>query len=157
VTRWPGCGEALLTELRHAPGRLALIVDDGDSPVGRAFAELQDGAVHHAGSSLSADPPETPTEVIDRLVVAGPVIVDLDLLFWKPWLALDPIGVFRAVSRRRPAILFQWPGTIAGAHATYSHPGRPDWFEAILSDAVVLRPASALFPDEPPYRIERFP
>ena len=157
MTRWPECGESLLSELRRVPGRLALIVDDRDSSVARAFSQLQAVTVHHAGASLSAGPPKTPAEVIDRLAAAGPVVADLDLLFWKPWLALDPLGVLRAVCRRRPAILFQWPGTVSGTHATYSTPGRRDWYEATLSDAVVLRPSVALFPDESPYCIERYP
>lgn len=157
MTWWPECGEVLLGELRRAPGRLALVVDDDDNAVARAFAQLQRCTVHRAGLSLSADPPRTAAEVIDRLAGSGPVIVDLDLLFWKPWLTLDPLGVLRAVSRRRPATLFQWPGSITDGHATYSTRGRRDWYEASLSDAVVLRPAGVRFPDEVPYRIERYP
>jgi hypothetical protein len=157
VTWWPECGDALLGELRLAPGRLALVVDDDDGTVARAFANLQRCTVHQAGMSMSADPPRTVAEVIDRLVGSGPVIIDLDLLFWKPWLALDPLGVLRAVSRRRPATLFQWPGIITDGHATYSTRGRRDWYQASLSDAVVLRPAGVLFPDDVPYRIERYP
>ncbi len=156
MTSWPQCGEELLTELRRAPGRLALVVDDRGGSVAKAFAKLQLTAVCHAGVRLlSPEPPTSSVEVIDRLAAAEVVIVDLDLLFWRPWLALDPIGVLRAVSRRRPATLFAWPGTITGNHTTYSSPGRRDWFDASLSDAVVLRPTAATFPDEPPYSLER--
>ncbi|HVD03900.1 MAG TPA: hypothetical protein VNF75_07180 [Candidatus Dormibacteraeota bacterium] len=158
MTPWPECGKELLAELDRTPGRVALAVDDTSGIVAEAFAGLWQTIAYRAGTSLLApQAPTSPEELVDRLVAAGPVIVDLDILFWKPWLALDPLGVIRAVSRRRSATLFAWPGTIDNARAAYSSPGRRDWFEATLTDAVVLRPAPTQFPDEPPYRIERYP
>lgn len=147
-----------MAELARAPGRLALVVDDTASKVVDAFAAFQDLVTYRAGAKLlSPEPPVNADEVVSRLAAAGPVVADLDILFWRPWLALDPLGVLRAVSRRRPATLFAWPGTITSTRAIYSSPGRRDWFEATLSDVVVLRAVSTLFPDEPPYRIERCP
>jgi len=157
VSPWPGCGDQLLVELKRVPGRLALVADDPHGQVTTAFAGRLGVPLHRAGAGLlSPSPPRHPDQVVDRLAAAGPVVADLDLLFWKPWLALDPLGVLRAVSRRRPGTLFDWPGTISGDRATYSAPGRRDFFEATLTDAVVLRPQPTNFPDEPPYRIERF-
>ncbi|MHB8290761.1 MAG: hypothetical protein ACYDEY_16370 [Acidimicrobiales bacterium] len=134
-----------------------MVVDDPHGQVTTAFAEGLGASVHRAGAGLlSPSPPTHPDQVVDRLAAAGPVIADLNLLFWKPWLALDPLGVLRAVSRRRPGTLFDWPGAISGDRATYSTPGRRDFFEATLTDAVVLRPQPTNFPDDLPYRIERF-
>lgn len=147
----------MLAELKRAPGRLALVADDANGQVTTAFAEMLGVAAHRAGTGLLGSTlPTAPDQVVDRLAAAGPVIVDLDLLFWRPWLELDPLGVLRAISRRRPGTLFDWPGTISGDRASYSAPGRRDFFEATLTDAVILRPQPTGFPDEPPYRIERF-
>ena len=157
MTDWPACGRELMAELSHAPGRLALVAEDSDGTLLAAMAGLRQSDVFRAGVGLlEHDPPKTGDEVIERLMTVAPVIADLDLFFWKPWLPLDPIALLRVVSRRRPGAIFAWPGSVAAGLATYSRPGRRDWFEAPLTDAVVLRPLQTRFPDEPPYRIERY-
>jgi hypothetical protein len=157
VIAWPETGDLLLSELAKAPGRLALAVDDPEGVVLGAFAARLSVSIYHAGRSLlDGEPPTSDQHVISRLVTADPVIDDLDLLFWRPWLNLDPIGVLRTVARRRPGVLFAWPGTIERDQLAYSTPGRRDWYETKLTDAVVLRPIPTVFPDEAPYTAERF-
>jgi hypothetical protein len=95
-------------------------------------------------------------EVIDRLVASGSVVIDIDLLFWRFWLSLDPLSVLRVVAHRRPGNVVSWPGMISGGRASYSGPARRDWYEATFDNAV-LRPKPTSFPDDPPYRIERIP
>lgn len=157
MTPWPESGKLLLSELAKSSGRLALTVDDPEGQVTAAFASELGVDVWHAGTRLlDTRPPETDSEAIDRLAAAGPVVDDLDLLFWQPWLRLDPLGVLRSVVRRRPGVLFAWPGELVDGVISYSRPGRRDWFEARLSDTVVLRPVPTVFPDERPYETERF-
>lgn len=157
MSLWPDCANQLLSELKARPGRLALVVDDSYGQIMESFAGLLGIDVTRAGTRLlSQSPPATPDQVIEQLVTGSYLVADLDLLFWKPWLALDPLGILRTISRRRPGTVFHWPGTLRGNRATYSTPGRRDFFEATLIDAVVLFPQPVVFPDNPPYRIERF-
>ncbi len=157
MTDWPACGRELIAELQRAPGRLGLVVGDSEGTILAALAGLAHSAVFRAGIGLlEQDPPVTADEVVERLTSAGAMIADLDLLFWGPWLSLDPLALLRGVSRRHPGTVFAWPGSVTHGMATYSRPGRRDWLETALSDAVVLRPYPTMFPDEPPYRIERY-
>lgn len=154
---WPDRAEELIRELRQAPARLALVVDDPIGQIMAAYAEWLHAPVSHADSCLlMPTPAASPDDVMERLAAAGNLITDLDILFWRPWLGLDPLGVLRAVSRRHPGTIFAWPGVVHGGRVSYSTPGRPDFYEAILVDAVILRPQPTTFPDDPPYRIERY-
>ena len=153
---WPTCAFQMCAELRRNPGRIGLVVDDPLGKLMGAFADVLDVSVSRADACLLTPyAAGDPGQVITRLVTLGNLITDLDVLFWKPWLSLDPLGIIRQVSRRRPGILFSWPGTVHDGHASYSAPGRRDFFEAPITDALVLRPRVATFPDEPPYQIER--
>jgi hypothetical protein len=157
VSIWPESAGLLLAEISRTPGRLALAVDDRDRIVTGALALYLGANVWHAGSRLLDDGvPQDDRDITTRLTLAGPVIDDLDLLFWRPWLDLDPLALMRTVARLRPGVVFTWPGTIEQDQAIYSSPGRRDYYQGRLSDAVVLRPVVTVFPDEQPYRIERF-
>jgi hypothetical protein len=49
-----------------------------------------------------------------------------------------------------------WPGAILGDRATYSEPGRRDYYNQRLPrEAVVLRAYGSTFTDETPYNVER--
>jgi hypothetical protein len=157
-SRWPESGRLLLSELGRYPGRICLIAGDNEASVATAIATLVGTPVVQAGRFLlSSTPPKSSEAVVDRLVGSGPVIIDLDLLFWQPWLHLNPLAVLRLVSRRRPGTVAAWPGTITADRIAYSSPGRRDWYEATFDDAIVLRPETAAFPDDTPFRIERIP
>ena len=147
----------LLSELRRTPSRLALVVGDPSGHVAGALAERFCMTITHADICLlEPKPVMSHQEVVDRLAAVGGLITDLDIVFWRPWLRLDPLGVMRAVTRRRPGAIFWWPGNVHGGRATYSEPGRRDHYEASLNDAIVLHPMPIQFPDDPPYRLERY-
>jgi hypothetical protein len=155
---WPESGRLLISELSRFPGRICLIAGDSGGSVAAAIASLVGIPAVEAGRFLlSGTPPQSPEAVVDRLVQSGPVIVDLDLLFWQPWLHLNPLAVLRMVSRRRPGTVVAWPGTITADRTWYSSPGRRDWYEATIDDAIVLRPETVAFPDDTPFRIARIP
>jgi hypothetical protein len=81
------------------------------------------------------------------------VITDIDMLFSPP-LRMPVLQFLRNRSRQQATIVV-WPGDIAGSRAIYSTPGRPDHYDAPLSDVIVLRPRETRFPDETPFEIER--
>ncbi len=149
----------LLTWLRFSPGRIALVADDLRGHISSFLAEQLLTPVYAAGRELMLpDPPASVEDVVERLSRTHIVVCDLDVLYWRPWLMLDPLRVMVAVARRSPPKIFSWPGEIENGVARYSRPGRPDFFEQRLAEAVVLRPTMVptRFPDELPYRMERF-
>lgn len=149
----------LLQWLGAFPGHLALVADDSGESVTRFLAQHLKISVCAAGRALMfPKPPGSPDDLVDALSQAGVLVGELDLLYWHPWLMADPLRVMSAVARRSPPKIFVWPGEIEKGVARYSRPGRPDFFERKLTDAVVLRPLPTppRFPDEPPYRMERF-
>lgn len=83
-------------------------------------------------------------------------LADLECLFWKPVWAIDPIRFCRRMAQKR-GIVACWPGEIQDRLAHFSAHGRPDHFEAQVSDLVVLRPVQTRFPDEPPFSLLRIP
>jgi hypothetical protein len=156
VESWPAAGKALLGELRAYPGRLALIADNQASHATvHAFAGLMGSSPMNVGQMVLVEPvPASVDEIIERLASAQ-ILVALDVLFWRPWLALDPLRLLRMLARRSPPVMALWPGDISGSSLTYSAAGRPDFFAAALEDALVLRPTEVGYPDEVPYELER--
>jgi hypothetical protein len=146
----------MLGELRTYPGRLGLIVEnDAVSATVRAFADLLGSAPVNVSRAIVQEPvPSTAQEVVER-VGAARVLVALDVLFWLPWLHVDPLRLLRSLSRQHPPVLAVWPGTISGAQVSYSAAGRRDFYTATLEDALVLRPKRVAYPDEIPYELER--
>jgi hypothetical protein len=98
------------------------------------------------------DAPPVPGRIPDMLPDAT-LLVDLNFLFWDA-LAVDPIALLTILSRKRPRVAV-WPGQITGDRAVYSEPGRRDYFEQQLGDAIVLTPRPVIYPDETPYTMER--
>lgn len=151
---WPDAGYELVRELETHRGRLALVEQTPETGrVVSAFSELL-GSPVNVGLVVTEEPLVTADEVVDRLVGA-PLLVALDVLFWRPWLPLDPLKVLRRLARQRPPIVAVWPGSLTGHSLAYSASGRPDFFEAELEDVVVLRPIAVTFPDQVPYEEER--
>lgn len=152
---WPALGEALLRELAVSPGRLALTVGNSSRSTIAAFAELLGCSPVSVGRTVTAgDPPQTVAALLSTLSGAQ-LLVDLEVLFWQPWLRLDPVSILRTIARRGMPLVSQWPGTAVGRTVTYSVPGRRDYYRASLEDAVLLRPRDRMFPDEVPYTVER--
>lgn len=83
------------------------------------------------------------------------VLVDIEVLF-TPALGVEALPQLRLLAQRRPLIAV-WPGQIGVTRLSYSLPGRVDHLDEPARDLVVLRPVPTEFPDETPYRLERFP
>jgi hypothetical protein len=154
---WPDAGVELIRELRAHRGRLCLLERAADScSVMAAFASLLDCEPCGVGLMLTEDsPPQSPGAVRDQLI-GHRLLVDLDVLFWHSRLELDPLALIRDLSRRNPPVIVEWPGRLSDGRATYSQVSRPDHFEGVLEDALVLRPCVVVFPDEIPYKLERW-
>jgi hypothetical protein len=154
ASAWPAAGEELLRELATSPGRLALVVDGSSGSTMASFGQLLNLRPLSVGRKVTADDPPQNADAVVSLMSSAKLLVDLDVLFWQPWLRLDPIAVLRTIARRGP-IVTQWPGAVSGRTLTYSMPGRRDYYRTTLEDAVVLRPRDRLYPDEVPYTVER--
>lgn len=152
---WPAVGEALVRELAASPGRLALTVGNSSESTIAAFAQLMGCEPVSVGRKVTGgDPPPTVDALLATLSGAQ-LLVDLEVLFWQPWLRLNPVSLLRTLARRGMPIVSQWPGTAVGRTVGYSTPGRRDYYSAMLEDAVLLRHRDRVFPDEAPYTVER--
>ena len=146
----------MLGELAVGRGRYALITassqDESDALIERISSDLS-LQVARIGS-LFADGECPPTvEQIAAVCVDAAILADLDLLFW-PDLRLDPLA-FVADRSRRSLTIAAWPGAVSGGRATYSAPGRPDYYDGRLGDCLLLKPRTRRYPDEVPFVIER--
>lgn len=154
---WPDAGEALLDELRASPGRVALVLNDAGADDGiDAMARLQDAPVTSVGRLLTESEPLRSLTEVRRALSQASILTDLDILFWQPWLQIDVVGLLSGLARRRP-IVAAWPGHISGGQATYSRPGRRDFYQTALRDVIVLRPRARRFPDQIPFDVEHIP
>jgi hypothetical protein len=148
---------ALLAELARAPGRLCLTV--GDQAMSRQL--LQRLASEQAAVAVSIGRLLTESEArprfdhLEDLIGDASFLIDLDILFW-PDVRSNPLQLLRSLSRKTPRFV-QWPGALVGKRLTYSEPGRRDFFDATIDDAVIMRPQRVQFPDEIPYEVERIP
>jgi hypothetical protein len=150
---WPAMANKLWAELESSRGRLALVVGgQADSSLKPLAEELRLDVVSVGFILTSGDAPPDSHEIQASLADAR-LLDHLGILF-SPELRVDPIGLLRRLSRTLPRIA-AWPGEVDGDRATFSRPGRRDYYERILDDAVILRPHERRFPDEPPYGIER--
>jgi hypothetical protein len=155
-TGWPAEGHDLLAELAVGRGRYALVAtpdqDQSDALIERMTADL--GLEVARLGSLLADRERPPTlDQIGAACADAAILADLDLLFW-PDLHLDPLAFLADRSRRLPTTAV-WPGTISGGRASYSQPGRPDYYDGRLADCLLLAPRARRYPDEVPFVIER--
>lgn len=156
IDKWPTAGFALLDELHAARGRVALIaatsLAEADGLVARLQTDLGLGVVR-LGLALAAGPQPPSVTDVESACGDATVITDLDALFW-PNMNVAPLHLLAARARKRPTIAV-WPGSVSAGRATYSAAGRTDHHDALLRDAVVLRPRCTRFPDEVPFSIER--
>lgn len=147
----------LREELARAPGRLCLVVGEqvASRQLLRSLAEQEGVEALSIGRLLTAS--ESPSRFVDlqALIADASFLIDLDILFW-PEARSNALQLLRALSRKAPRFA-QWPGALAGRRLIYSEPGRRDFFDAAIDDAVILRPRAVRFPDEVPYEVERIP
>lgn len=153
-SRWPDDGERLVALLRANPGRIALVsgVDADVQQLVSAFSDVLGADAMSVSRVFSERLPQTP-DAVNAALLGRPLLADLDILFWKPWLSLDPVRILEQQARRSPVVAV-WPGMVIGGTATYSAPGRSDYYTSRLADAVVLRARARRYPDEVPYTTE---
>lgn len=156
---WPTEGLRLTAELVTHSDRFGLIVggDDDAEDLISSFEELLNTQRFSVGTILAADTPPPTVDAVISALEEPPLLVDLEVLFWSPWMPIDVIGSLRRIARRRrrEPLLAHWPGSIRGDIARYSEPGRRDSYEASVADVVLLMPRLRLFPDEVPYQVVR--
>lgn len=150
---WPGAGRQLLESLRRHPGQVALVAGRGADETVRALASVEGRDAVSVGDVLTRDAEPPPSAAVERALAGSPFLIDLDILFWRPGLQVDPMALLHRLARSGPCVAV-WPGRVQGGEATYSEPGRPDHHRYPLDDVVVLRPRTQRFPDELPYRVE---
>jgi hypothetical protein len=156
MTGWPEAFDQLVRELRAGRGRPALV--DGASPhLDGTVARLRERAtVVSLGEVVACA--EIKPDVTELLATVGDgptLLVDIDVLF-TPALGVEVLPKLRLLAQRRPLIVV-WPGPVGATRLSYSLPGRVDHLDEPTRDLVVLRPVPTEFPDETPYRLERFP
>ena len=152
---WPQACDELIRELRAGRGRPALV--DGTSPhapgtvarLGERARVLSLGKV-----AATADTRPVAEDLLATLGDGPTVLVDIEVLF-TPELGIEVLPQLRLLAQRRPLIVL-WPGQIGPTRLSYSLPGRVDHLDEPARDLVVLRPVPTEFPDETPYRLERF-
>lgn len=133
-------------------GQFGLIVGPADDEVAKAAAHDRGADVTSVAQEVLPTSGEMPDP--HRALRRHSVLADLDVLFW-PDVKIDPIRLLQALAREAPLVAI-WPGVILRDRATYSEPGRRDYYNQRLPrEAVVLRAHGSTFPDEPPYDVER--
>ena len=154
---WPDAGATVLDVLRSSPGRVALVSAGATKDaVLQAMAKLQETSVVSVGGLLTESDPPRSLKELRRALAQATVLTDLDILFWQPWLQIDVVGLLSALARRQPVVA-AWPGSIADGQASYSRPGRRDYYQTALRDVIVLRPIARRFPDQVPFDAEHIP
>jgi len=133
------------------------IVDGRASAAEQLVSELRQVVVNDVslGARLAMFSQMPPIEELVGALDGSTLLTDIDVLF-SPQLDLDVLGYLRQLARALP-VLAVWPGKVTGPRLTYSLPGRADYVDVLARDLVVLHPLAKEFPDEIPYRLERFP
>ena len=156
MTSWPEGFEQLIRELRAGRGRPALI--DGSSlHAPSTVARLAERSARVSLGELIAAAEAAPSaaDLFAKLGDGPTLLVDIEVLF-TPALAVEVLPQLRRAAQRRPLMVL-WPGQIGVTRLSYSLPGRVDHLDEPVRDLVVLRPVPTEFPDEIPYKLERFP
>lgn len=155
LTLWPDAGTALIDELAAARGRFALIVGrpaETEVTVSRLRDDLGVEVVSVGRTFREWQSAPTMSEIEDALIAAT-VLTDIDMLF-APALHLPVLGFLARRSRERLTIAV-WPGAVSRGRATFSSPGKFDFQDEAISNAVIVRSRPTRFPDEVPFEIER--
>jgi len=146
----------VLEELAVSRDRFALInapsITIGDDLVGRLVSDLSLRRTQLGRSLAKLAAPPTPEQIVAAAGDAE-ILQDIDLLLW-PEVRVDVLAFLRGRARNG-ATLAVWPGIIDGGRATYSDPGRPDYYTRGLTDCLILTPRGIRYPDEVPFVIER--
>ncbi|MDF1597030.1 MAG: hypothetical protein P1T08_13200 [Acidimicrobiia bacterium] len=150
---WGNEPKALWDSLQRTPGRFALIVGDLPHSTLDFLSSQWDTPITNAGHLLTvAD--ENGWKTPEDSLRGSRLLTGFDVLFW-PTVMVDPLRLLRTLAAHQPVVA-EWPGRIADGRATYSSPGRPDYYDnPIPKGIVVLHPLTATFPDELPYQVER--
>src|SRR2546423_51156 len=134
----------LWAELESSRGRLSLVVGGRTGSPLELLAEALGIDVVSVGSILtSADGPPESREI--QASLANARLLDRLGILFSPELEIDPISLLRRLSRALPRIA-AWPGEVDGNRARFSRPGRKDFYERVLEDAVILRPRDRRYP-----------
>lgn len=156
VAGWPDSLDELVRELKGARGRPALV--DGAAPhAARTLAWLAERMepISIGGTFAALEQPPSSSDLFAVVGAQPTLLLDIEVLF-TPALKIDVLPSLRRTAQRVP-LFVAWPGQIGVTRLSYSLPGRADYFDEAARDLVVLRPAPIVFPDEIPYRLERFP
>jgi hypothetical protein len=153
---WPAVGKALIREFGSVTGRCGLVVGASKRAVTQQLAQLDGTVAVSVGQALTSGAEPTSPEQVRGILEASRYLIDLDVLFWRPWLHLDPMLLLRSLARSASRVA-AWPGEIEAGTAYYSEPGRRDYFAITVRDIVILRSRPTYYPDEPPFEIERIP
>jgi hypothetical protein len=120
--------------------RIAPLVDDVVS-IGQRFVDME----------------RVPTvdALVGGLTAGSTLLIEIEAMF-TPELHVEVVPQLRRISQRT-ALIVAWPGRVADGRVSYSAPGRADHVDEPARDLLVLRPVRTDFPDEIPYRVERYP
>lgn len=142
------------TALRSRARPVLLLVGEGSETVADRLADLWDAEVVSIGvraaAMIDAGEPVTAHE----LLAGSRLVKDLDILFWVPAWRADVLALLRIRARGLP-IAAVWPGSIDTKVASYSEPGRRDFYERRLEDELVVRTERTWYQGEVTFNRER--
>lgn len=139
----------LRDQLHAYAGRLLLIEGPGADGLAVRLAKAWGSEVVSVGAVAASNEGAGP----EGWLADGAVFADLDVLFWRPGLNLEVVSALRQAAKRRPCA-FVWPGSITGSTASYSEPGRRDFYEATLDNTMVLRARPDAYAGDAPCTVE---
>lgn len=154
---WALSSASMLAGLRR-PDALTLILGDRQCScqllrvLGQAMSVPPTSVTDVA---LAGTPAGSEQELLERLS-GHPLLFDVEVLCWAPWLRLDPVRLLRQHARRQ-GVVAVWPGQVRGRTVTFSAPGRRDYVNVAMSGFSAMQPVPARFPDQVPFTIERVP
>lgn len=152
---WPDAGVSLIDELAVSRGRFALIAGphaETEVTVSRLRDDL--GVKVVSVGRTFCDRQSAPSRSdIEEALMSATVLTEIEMLF-SPALHLPVLAFLAQRSQERPTIAV-WPGAVSQGRATYSAPGRSDFQDDAITNAVIVRPLPTRFPDEVPFEIER--
>jgi hypothetical protein len=151
---WPQDFDVLLQDLKESRCRPAFI-DMAPTPAPQLIERLESQVASKVsiGSFFAqfVDSSEL-SGVLAKISGHSTLLIDLEVLF-SPELRLDTVAQLRNIAQKT-ALIVAWPGRITGDRLIYGTPGRADYLEAPIQQAIVLRPIETYFPDDVPYTVE---
>ena len=147
---WHAPAEEAYEGLRRSRDHLALVRGPRANEVVSQWAELHGTMAVSVGQRLTQV--DSAVRNPASALCGSPFLIHLDVLFW-PDLNVDPLDLLRELARREPVIA-AWPGEISKGRASYSQPGRRDYYETPLPEVVVFGTKQTIFPDEVAFEVE---